>query len=120
MHWHGQNPTNINSVKELEKLAFKETSLFPETEETAMSTAFAHIFQGGYSAGYYSYKWSEVLDADAFEAFKENGIFDKETATKFKTYILEKGDTEAPEELYKKFEEKKASNEALLKRAQLI
>ena len=110
--------TNINSVKELEKVAFKET-LFPETEETAMSS-FAHIFQGGYSAGYYSYKWSEVLDADAFEAFKENGIFDKETATKFKTFILEKGGTEAPEELYKKFRGKEASNEALLKRAQLI
>jgi Zn-dependent oligopeptidase len=120
MHWHGQNPTNINSVKELEKIAFKETSLFPETAETAMSTAFAHIFQGGYSAGYYSYKWSEVLDADAFEAFKENGIFDKETATKFKTYVLERGDTEAPEELYKKFRGKEASNKALLKRAQLI
>ena len=85
-----------------------------------MSTAFSHIFQGGYSAGYYSYKWAEVLDADAFEAFKDNGIFDKQTAVKFKNNILSKGGTEDPMVLYKRFRGKAPNPEALLKRAGLL
>ena len=85
-----------------------------------MSTSFNHIFQGGYSAGYYSYKWAEVLDADAFAYFKENGIFNREIANKFKDNILSKGGTENPEVLYKRFRGREATNEALLKRAGLI
>ena len=80
----------------------------------------AHIFQGGYSAGYYSYKWAEVLDADAFEYFKEEGIFNKEVATKFKDHILSKGGTEKPMTLYKRFRGKEPKPDALLKRAGLL
>jgi peptidyl-dipeptidase Dcp len=120
MQWHGQNPTNILSVKEFENTAFKETKLYPEVAENAMSTAFSHIFQGGYSAGYYSYKWAEVLDADAFEYFLEEGIFNKEVATKFKDHVLSKGGTEKPMTLYKRFRGKEPKPDALLKRAGLV
>jgi len=120
MAWHGQNPKEINHVKDFEIKAFSDTQLFPDVKENCMSTAFSHIFQGGYSSGYYSYKWAEVLDADAFEAFQENGIFDKETAAKFKDTILSKGGTEKPMELYKNFRGKKPNANALLKRAGLI
>src|SRR5699024_1894964 len=96
------------------------TQLYPEVKENCMSTSFSHIFQGGYSAGYYSYKWAEVLDADAFAYFQENGIFDKKTADKFKENILTKGGTEDPMLLYKRFRGKEPSNEALLKRAGLL
>ena len=85
-----------------------------------MSTAFAHIFQGGYSSGYYSYKWAEVLDADAFEYFKEQGIFNEDVATKFKDHVLSKGGTEDPMTLYKRFRGQEPKPEALLKRAGLI
>jgi peptidyl-dipeptidase Dcp len=85
-----------------------------------MSTSFSHIFQGGYSSGYYSYKWAEVLDADAFEAFIEKGIFDKATAKSFQTNILSAGGTEHPSILYKRFRGRDATPDALLKRAGLI
>ena len=85
-----------------------------------MSTAFSHIFQGGYSAGYYSYKWAEVLDADAFEYFKEKGIFNKIVAAKFKNNILSKGGTEDPMDLYIKFRGRKPTIDALLKRSQIL
>jgi Zn-dependent oligopeptidase len=120
MQWHGQDPSGISSVKEFENGAFAETKLFPEVEENVMSTSFSHIFQGGYSAGYYSYKWAEVLDADAFEYFLEKGIFNKEVATKFKDNILSKGGTEKPMELYKRFRGKEPEPDALLKRAGLL
>jgi Zn-dependent oligopeptidase len=120
MQWHGQDPSGISSVKEFENGAFAETKLFPEVEENVMSTSFSHIFQGGYSAGYYSYKWAEVLDADAFEYFLEKGIFNKEVATKFKDNILSKGGTEKPMELYKRFRGKEPKPDALLKRAGLV
>ena len=121
MAWHaGESPDSIESVKDFETKAFADTQLFPDVVENCMSTAFSHIFQGGYSSGYYSYKWAEVLDADAFEAFKENGIFDKETATKFKENILSKGGTEKPMDLYKKFRGKEPNADALLKRAGLV
>ena len=120
MSWHSENPTEITSVKEFEKKAFSETKLYPEVEENCMSTAFSHIFQGGYSAGYYSYKWAEVLDADAFEYFLEKGIFNKEVATKFKENILSKGGTEKPMELYKRFRGEEPKPDALLKRAGLV
>ena len=85
-----------------------------------MSTGFSHIFQGGYAAGYYSYKWAEVLDADAFELFLENGIFNKKIANKFLTYILSKGGTDHPMKLYKKFRGKAPDPSALLRRARII
>lgn len=120
MSWHGNDPANISEVKKFETEAFSGTQLFPETPETCMSTAFSHIFQGGYSAGYYSYKWAEVLDADAFAYFKQEGIFNKKVADKFKDFVLSQGGTEDPMELYVKFRGKKPDPEALLKRAGLL
>ena len=120
MSWHSQDPTNIKSVKDFESEMFKNTALYPETKETCMSTAFSHIFQGGYSSGYYSYKWAEVLDADAFEYFKEAGIFNKDVATKFKDTVLSQGGTENPMTLYKRFRGQEPKPEALLKRAGLL
>jgi peptidyl-dipeptidase Dcp len=121
MNWHaGLSPEIIKSVKEFEERAFKSTQLYPDVKENCMSTAFSHIFSGGYSSGYYSYKWAEVLDADAFAYFKENGIFDKETATKFKENVLSKGGTEKPMILYKRFRGKEPKVDALLKRAGLL
>lgn len=121
MSWHGgKTPENILSVKEFEAKAFSETQLYPDVSENCMSTAFSHIFQGGYSAGYYSYKWAEILDADAFEYFQEKGIFDKEVAAKFEEHVLSKGGTEKPMILYKRFRGKEPRPEALLKRAGLL
>ncbi len=120
MSWHGTNPTAIIDVKSHETEAFSGTNLYPDTPETCMSTAFAHIFQGGYSSGYYSYKWAEVLDADAFAYFKEKGIFNKEVANKFKKHVLSKGGTENPMLLYKRFRGAEPQVEALLKRAGLL
>ncbi|WP_046756910.1 M3 family metallopeptidase [Kordia jejudonensis] len=120
MSWHGIDPTAITDVKAHESAAFENTRLFPENPKTAMSTAFSHIFQGGYSSGYYSYKWAEVLDADAFEYFKENGIFSKEIASKFATHVLSKGGTEHPMTLYKRFRGEAPKPDALLKRAGLL
>jgi peptidyl-dipeptidase Dcp len=119
MAYHGK-PQTIDDVKTFEEKAFENTKLFPDVAENAMSPAFSHIFQGGYSSGYYSYKWAEVLDADAFAYFQEKGIFDKEVATKFKENILSKGGTEHPMILYKRFRGQEPKPEALLKRAGLI
>jgi peptidyl-dipeptidase Dcp len=120
INWHTSNPSSISSVKDFETISFKNTQLFPDVKENCMSTSFSHIFQGGYSSGYYSYKWAEVLDADAFTYFLEKGIFNKEVSLKFKSNILEKGGTEKPMDLYLKFRGKKPTNVALLKRAGLI
>lgn len=120
MKWHSENPSEITSVKDFEIDAFSETRLYPDVAENCMSTAFSHIFQGGYSAGYYSYKWAEVLDADAFEYFLEEGIFNKEVATKFKDNVLSKGGTVKPMELYKRFRGQEPKPDALLKRAGLL
>lgn len=119
MTYHGKSQT-IDDVKAFEKQAMEGTSLYPDVAENCMSTSFSHIFQGGYSSGYYSYKWAEVLDADAFAYFQEKGIFNKEVATKFKDNVLSKGGTELPMELYKKFRGQEPKVEALLKRAGLI
>lgn len=120
MAWHGVDPTHIKNVKTHEIEAFGETALYPDVSENCMSTAFAHIFQGGYSSGYYSYKWAEVLDADAFEYFKAEGIFNKTVANKFKAYVLSQGGTENPMTLYKKFRGQEPKPEALLRRAGLL
>ncbi|WP_418602570.1 M3 family metallopeptidase [Hwangdonia sp.] len=121
MSWHASDsPETIKDVKAHETKAFKNTHLFPDVAENCMSTSFSHIFQGGYSSGYYSYKWAEVLDADAFEYFEEAGIFNKTVATKFKDHVLSKGGTESPMTLYKRFRGKAPEPEALLRRAGLL
>ncbi|MFD1162689.1 M3 family metallopeptidase [Hwangdonia seohaensis] len=121
MSWHAvESPKSITDVKAHETKAFKNTNLFPDVAENCMSTSFSHIFQGGYSSGYYSYKWAEVLDADAFEYFEEAGIFNKTVATKFKDHVLSKGGTENPMTLYKRFRGKAPEPEALLRRAGLL
>ena len=119
MSYHAKSQT-ITDVKAFEKQAMEGTSLYPDVSENCMSTSFSHIFQGGYSSGYYSYKWAEVLDADAFAYFQEKGIFNKEVATKFKDNVLSKGGTELPMELYKRFRGQEPKADALLKRAGLI
>ena len=121
MSWHAvESPETIKNVKKHELEAFENTKLYPDVAENCMSTSFSHIFQGGYSSGYYSYKWAEVLDADAFEFFKEKGIFNKEVANKFKEHVLSQGGTEDPMILYKRFRGHEPKPEALLKRAGLI
>ncbi len=119
MAWHTLTTPFDGDVVEFEKEAMKPTELFPPVDGSCVNTAFSHIFDGGYSAGYYGYKWAEVLDADAFEAFKEKGIFNKEVANSFRTNILEKGGTKHPMELYKAFRGKEPSVEPLLKRSGL-
>ena len=120
MSWHNLTSIPTNSVYEFEENAIKGTELFPPSQETTTSCAFSHIFQGGYSAGYYSYKWAEVLEADTFELFKETGIYNKETATSFLENILSRGGSEHPMELYKKFRGKEPSTKALLIKTGLI
>jgi Zn-dependent oligopeptidase len=120
MAFHSNDPSEITDIKVFEKTAFEGTTLYPDVAENCMSVSFSHIFNGGYSSGYYSYKWAEVLDADAFAYFQEKGIFDKETATKFKENVLSKGGTELPMELYKRFRGQEPKVEALLKRAGLL
>lgn len=120
MAFHGNDPSYIKNIKVFEKEAFESTALYPDVEENCMSVSFSHIFNGGYSSGYYSYKWAEVLDADAFDYFRENGIFNKEIAEKFKNFILSQGGTEHPMTLYKKFRGQEPKPEALLKRAGLV
>jgi Zn-dependent oligopeptidase len=120
MAFHGNDPSAIKDVKTFEKNTMDNTSLFPDVAENCMSVSFSHIFQGGYSSGYYSYKWAEVLDADAFAYFQEKGIFNKEVANKFKDFVLSQGGTDHPMTLYKKFRGQEPKPEALLKRAGLI
>lgn len=115
MAYHSKNE-KIEDIKTFEVEETKATNLYPSNPETAMSTSFSHIFQGGYSAGYYSYKWAEVLDADAFQYFKENGIFNPEIASKYKV-LLSSGGTKDPMELYKNFRGSEPKVESLLKRA---
>ena len=117
INWHNSDPSSINSVKDFEDNILNKYSFTPNFKETCMSTSFSHIFQGGYSSGYYSYKWAEVLDADAFEYFKSEGVFNKRIASKFKNNILKKGGTQNPMDLYIKFRGRKPKIEALLKRS---
>ncbi|WP_395093005.1 M3 family metallopeptidase [Vaginella massiliensis] len=119
MAWHAADPSGIDDVYQYEQQTFDSTRLYPVMHRTNMSTSFSHIFQGGYSSGYYSYKWAEVLDADAFAYFKENGIFNAEIAKKYYT-LLSSGGTVEPMKLYENFRGKKPNNEALLKRAGIL
>jgi peptidyl-dipeptidase Dcp len=116
MAYHTGKMKPEDSIESFEKSVTKETQLYPTIEGVAQTPSFSHIFPGGYSSGYYSYKWSEVLDADAFAYFKEKGIFNPEVAGKFKT-LLSKGGTEDPMDLYVAFRGRKPSVDALLERA---
>ncbi len=120
MAWHAGDPGDVEHVGAFEREAMSPCELLTPVDGTNLSVSFGHIFRGGYSAGYYSYKWAEVLDADAFEAFKENGIFNRETADKFRENILEKGGSQHPMDLYVAFRGKEPTPDALLKRAGLI
>lgn len=119
MAYHTNELKAEERIEDFEVNKVKETQVYPHIKNTCISTSFSHIFQGGYAAGYYSYKWAEVLDADAFDFFKERGIFDKETALKFEN-LLSKGGTEDPMELYISFRGRRPESDALLKRAGLI
>jgi len=119
MEWHSiSSPVTIDTA-EFEASAVKKTEMFPEVSGSNISCSFSHIFGGGYAAGYYGYKWAEVLDADAFSYFTEKGIFDSEVADSFRENILEKGGSEKPMDLYVKFRGKEPSIEPLLIRSGL-
>jgi Zn-dependent oligopeptidase len=120
MGWHIGRAAAVDDVGAYERELLKETDLLPPVEGTSTSASFSHIFQGGYSSGYYSYKWAEVLDADAFEFFQERGIFNKDTADLFKKHVLSAGGSEHPMELYKRFRGKEPSPEALLRRTGML
>ena len=119
MAWHTITKQVDGDISDFESEAMSKTQLFPPVEGLNISASFAHIFSGGYAAAYYGYKWSEVLDADAFSYFTETGIFNQETANSFRKNILEKGGTEKPQDLYNRFRGKEPSLEAFLKRSGL-
>lgn len=119
MTWHTTNPAQIEDVANFEDEALKDTALFPRLAGPT-STSFGHIFAGGYSAGYYSYKWAEVLDADTFELFKEKGLYDRKTAKMYRDEILSRGGTEKPGILYNRFRGRDADPNALLRREGLL
>ncbi len=120
MAWHAANPDKIQDIESFENSIMKHMDFLPTVAGTSISTAFSHIFAGGYSAGYYSYKWAEVLDADAFEFFKEEGIFNREVADKFREFVLSQGGSQHPMNLYVSFRGKEPNPEALLRRAGLV
>ena len=118
MAWHTYpHLERLERVDLFEQEATKATQLYPQIERMCISPAFSHIFSGGYATGYYSYKWSEVLDADAFEAFKEVGIFNAEVATRFRKEVLEKGSSEKESLLYKRFRGQDPTPDAIIRRA---
>jgi len=119
MAWHSITKPVTDDVISFEQRVMSKMELFPHVEGSCFNTAFSHIFAGGYAAGYYGYKWAEVLDADAFSMFKKNGIFDRATAESFRKNILEKGGTKHPMELYKAFRGQEPTVEALLERSGL-
>lgn len=114
MAWYTRRTAFEGDVKEYEKASWTRAQILPQIDETCMSVQFGHIMSGGYSAGYYSYKWAEVLDADAFSVFKEKGIFNTEVAQSFRDNILSKGGTEHPMTLYKRFRGQEPTIDALL------
>ena len=120
MAWHSIAEPISGNIVDFEKKSLESTELFPPLEGYCLSTSFSHIFAGGYAAGYYGYKWAEVLDADAFSLFKKNGIFDRATAESFRKSILEKGGTAHPMVLYKAFRGQEPSITPLLEREGLV
>ena len=120
MAWYTRTEPFEGDVRTYEKEAWAKTQLLPNVPEACMTVQFSHIMAGGYSAGYYSYKWAEVLDADAFSLFKEKGIFNKEVANSFRKHVLSKGGTEHPMTLYKRFRGQSPNIQALLKRNGIV
>jgi peptidyl-dipeptidase Dcp len=120
MAWHKEDPGIVDDIEAFEVKKTEETRLLEHVKGSAISPAFSHIFGGGYSAGYYSYKWAEVLDADAFEFFKEKGLFNPTVATKFKDCVLSRGGTDEPDNLYREFRGQEPDPMALLRRDGLI
>ena len=120
MDWHTLTEVSEKNTLEFENESMARIGLIPEIVVRYRTPYFAHIFSGGYSSGYYGYQWAEVLDADAFEAFKETSLFDKETATAFRKNILEKGGTDDPMKLYIQFRGAEPKIEPMLKRKGLI
>jgi peptidyl-dipeptidase Dcp len=120
MDWHTLKETGIDDALAFENASMEKIGMIPEIVVRYRSPYFAHIFAGGYSSGYYSYIWAEILDADAFEAFKENGLFDQKTAAAFRENILEKGGTDDPMKLYKNFRGREPQKDAMLKRKGLL
>lgn len=116
MAWYTRNTPFDGDIRTYEQQAWSKAQILPVVADTCMSTQFSHIFAGGYSAGYYSYKWAEVLDADAFSLFKQKGIFNREVADSFRTNILSKGGMEHPMALYKRFRGQEPTIDALLTR----
>ncbi|MDO5036560.1 MAG: M3 family metallopeptidase [Porphyromonas sp.] len=121
MKWHSGAPEKLSQeIEEVESEVQEPIRLLPHVEGTCISTAFSHLFSGGYAAGYYGYKWSEILEADAFEEFLKHGLYDHSTSMRFKKEILERGDAEEPEVLYRNFKGRDATIEALERRSGLI
>ena len=120
MGWNNISATISGDVEAIERKSSQKAELLPIVSGSIMSTQFGHIFSGGYAAGYYSYKWAEVLDADAYSVFKEKGIFNKEVSNSFRKNILSQGGKKHPMELYKAFRGHEPSNEALLRRSGFI
>ena len=119
MAWHNED-AQVDDIEKFEDEVLSKTRLLPKVPGSIISSQFAHIFAGGYSAGYYSYKWAEVLEADAFGKFKEDGIFNEDTAISFRDNILSQGNRRHPMELYKSFRGREPEVEHLLKRDNLI
>ena len=120
MAWYTRTEPFEGNVRNYEKQAWLKAQILPSVEDTCMTVQFSHIMSGGYAAGYYSYKWAEVLDADAFSLFQKNGIFDAETANSFRENVLSKGGTEHPMTLYKRFRGQEPAIDALLRRNGII
>ena len=120
LSYHSMNSNKIKDIKSHEDLILNKYHFLKSDKTQCLSSSFSHIFQGGYSAGYYSYKWSEVLDADAFELFLKKGIFNSDVARKFEENILSKGGIEHPMKLYKKFRGKEPDPMALIRRSGLM
>lgn len=118
--WHEVNPTQIEDIASYEIKVTEATNGLPRIPGAFISPSFAHIFSGGYSSGYYSYKWAEVLDADAFELFKEKGLFNQEVGRLFEEHILSRGGSEHPMDLYQKFRGREPDPDALLRRLGLV
>ena len=116
MGFYTQQEAITEPIEDFEQKMMQNTQLLPHPSGCCMAVQFSHIMSGGYAAGYYSYKWAEVLDTDAFAVFRQAGIFDKDTAEKFRECILSKGDTEPPMELYRRFRGKEPQVDALLER----
>lgn len=120
MAWYTRTQSFDGDIRLYEKQAWAKAQIMPELKDTCMTVQFSHIMAGGYSAGYYSYKWAEVLDADAFSLFKEKGIFNQDIANSFRVNVLSQGGTEHPMTLYKRFRGQEPTIQALLKRNGII